>query len=101
MCDLNYFIWWGEGGAEEEETPEDAEARDVELAKQEFGVVDFNDESYLNNFFMTNNDFEAGNKIDQLEQWQSSIKRGLRVLVFAWCNNRESPGPQAQHTNSS
>lgn len=68
--------------AEDDADPEDAEARDVELAKREFGVVDFGDEPWLNNFFMTNNDFEAGNKIDQLEQWQSSIKRGLRGAVL-------------------
>jgi hypothetical protein len=68
--------------ADDNVDPEDVEARDVEMAKREFGVVDFGDESWLNNFFMTNNDFEAGNKIDQLEQWQSSIKRGLRGAVL-------------------
>jgi hypothetical protein len=68
--------------SEEEEEPETAEARDVEMAKREFGVVEFNDENWLNLFFMSNNDFEAGNKIDVLEQWQSSIKRGLRGAVL-------------------
>jgi len=67
---------------EDDADPEDAEARDVDMAKREFGVQDFGDESWLNNFFMSNNDFEAGNKIDQLEQWQSSIKRGLRGAVL-------------------
>eukprot|EP00543_Licmophora_paradoxa_P001814 CAMPEP_0202452480 /NCGR_PEP_ID=MMETSP1360-20130828/10686_1 /ASSEMBLY_ACC=CAM_ASM_000848 /TAXON_ID=515479 /ORGANISM="Licmophora paradoxa, Strain CCMP2313" /LENGTH=711 /DNA_ID=CAMNT_0049071317 /DNA_START=6 /DNA_END=2141 /DNA_ORIENTATION=+ len=58
------------------------EERDIEMAKEEFGLVEFSEEKYLNNFFQTNNDFEAGNKIDVLEQWQSSIKRGLRGAVL-------------------
>lgn len=68
--------------SEQHEEPETAEARDVESAKREFGLLDFSDEDWLNTFFMTNNDFESGNKIDQLEQWQSSIKRGLRGAVL-------------------
>lgn len=68
--------------SEVEEEPETAEARDVEVAKREFGLLDFNDENWLNSFFTSNNDFESGNKIDQLEQWQSSIKRGLRGAVL-------------------
>mmetsp|Transcript_21809 Transcript_21809/g.33138 ORF Transcript_21809/g.33138 Transcript_21809/m.33138 type:complete len:793 (+) Transcript_21809:49-2427(+) len=68
--------------AEEDDEPEDAETLFIEQAKKEFGVIDFHDDNWLNNFFMNNSDFDAGNKIDQLEQWQSSIKRGLRGAVL-------------------
>lgn len=68
--------------AEEDDEAEDAETLFIEQAKKEFGVIDFHDDKWLNNFFVNNSDFDAGNKIDQLEQWQSSIKRGLRGAVL-------------------
>jgi hypothetical protein len=67
---------------EDDDDQDNLEAKHIELAKREFGHLDFNDENWLNAFFTSNNDFEAGNKIDQLEQWQASIKRGLRGAVL-------------------
>mmetsp|Transcript_4471 Transcript_4471/g.5179 ORF Transcript_4471/g.5179 Transcript_4471/m.5179 type:complete len:813 (-) Transcript_4471:64-2502(-) len=67
---------------DEDEDAEDIESQYVEEAKREFGISDFRDDIWLNNFFMNNNDFDSGTKIDQLEQWQASIKRGLRGAVL-------------------
>jgi hypothetical protein len=69
-------------GADEDDELEEAEAKDMEMAKREFGIIEFDDDEWLNRFFTANNDFEAGTKIDQLEQWQASIKRGLRGAVL-------------------
>ena len=68
------------GNTQEEDMEEDTE--DIEVATQEFGVVEFSDDEWISEFFCTNNDFEAGAKIDLLEQWQASIKRGLRGAVL-------------------
>lgn len=56
--------------------------RDTDKAKNTFGVSDFSEEKYLNDFFQTKMDFDAGATIDELQQWQDSIKQGLRGAVL-------------------
>lgn len=70
------------GRDDADDAADELEKKDIEMAKQEFGIVEFSDDDWVNDFFAENNDFEAGTKIDQLEQWQASIKRGLRGAVL-------------------
>ena len=66
----------------DEDMEEKMQEKEMEIASKEFGVVDFQDDYWINDFFSSNNDFQAGAKIDELEQWQTNIKRGLRGAVL-------------------
>jgi hypothetical protein len=69
-------------GNSDDDMEEKMQQQEMEMASREFGVIDFQEEEWINDFFSTNNDFQAGAKIDELEQWQSNIKRGLRGAVL-------------------
>jgi hypothetical protein len=69
-------------GVSDDDMEEKMQEKEMEMASREFGVVDFQDDEWINEFFSANNDFQAGAKIDELEQWQSNIKRGLRGAVL-------------------
>jgi hypothetical protein len=59
----------------------DSEDDGMEQALLEFGVEDFSEEKWLDNFFARNNDFDAPAKCRDLEEWQSNIKSGLKGAV--------------------
>jgi len=68
--------------APDDDAEEIMQEKEMEVACKEFAVVDFHDDDWISEFFSTNNDFQAGAKIDELEQWQANIKRGLRGAVL-------------------
>ena len=55
---------------------------DASRATEEFGRPDFSDELWVDNFFRNNLDFDAPTKCRLLENWQASIKRGLKDSVL-------------------
>ena len=55
---------------------------DANRATEEFGRADFSDEVWVDNFFRNNLDFDAPTKCRLLENWQASIKRGLKDSVL-------------------
>ena len=55
---------------------------DASRATEEFGVLDFSAEDWVDQFFVSNNDFDAPTKCRKMEQWQASIKRGLKGAVL-------------------
>jgi hypothetical protein len=55
---------------------------DANRATEEFGRPDFSDEEWVDNFFRNNLDFDAPTKCRLLENWQASIKRGLKDSVL-------------------
>mmetsp|Transcript_54111 Transcript_54111/g.80741 ORF Transcript_54111/g.80741 Transcript_54111/m.80741 type:complete len:821 (-) Transcript_54111:68-2530(-) len=64
------------------EAAENEEEQEIEQACKEFGVSGFEDEGWIDRYFATNNDLQATAKIDELEQWQVSIKKGVRGAVL-------------------
>jgi len=55
---------------------------DANRATEEFGRPDFSDEMWVDKFFRDNLDFDAPTKCRLLENWQASIKRGLKDSVL-------------------
>lgn len=55
---------------------------DATRATEEFGRPDFSDEIWVDDFFRNNLDFDAPTKCRLLENWQASIKRGLKDSVL-------------------
>ena len=57
---------------------------DAELAQAvvEFGVAEFDEKEWLNHYFTMNNNVDAGTKCDQMEKWQTEMKRDLKGAVL-------------------
>ena len=59
------------------------EQRDVERVLTEFGnLTSFNETNYVNTLFETQYEYESPVQTSQLEQWQESIRKGLRGAVL-------------------
>ena len=59
-------------------------SNDEELAAAvvEFGVPDFAEQEWLDDYFQVKNDFDAPAKCRQMEQWQSEMKKSLKGAVL-------------------
>lgn len=54
---------------------------DTGKAIKEFGIANFEERQWMDKFFQKHNDFDAPTQCRLLEQWHSSIKKGLKGAV--------------------
>ena len=59
-------------------------SNDEELAGAvvEFGVPDFVEQAWMDEYFQVHNDFDAPGKCRQMEQWQTEMKKSLKGAVL-------------------
>lgn len=55
---------------------------DLAAAVVEFGVADFSEQVWMDDYFQVKNDFDAPGKCRQMEQWQTEMKKSLKGAVL-------------------
>ena len=61
---------------------ESSDNPELSNAIKEFGYTSFNEQDWMNNFFETNNDFDAPTKCRHMEHLQADIKKHLKGTVL-------------------
>jgi hypothetical protein len=60
----------------------DSQENIVQEAVHEFGKHTFLEKNWIDTFYENHNDFDAQQRVRQLEQWQEAIKKGLKGAVL-------------------
>jgi hypothetical protein len=60
----------------------DGEENVIQEALQEFGKNNFVEKTWIDNYFETHNEVDAASRCRQMENWQDSIKKGLKNAVL-------------------
>ena len=55
---------------------------DLAAAVVEFGISDFSEKIWMDEYFQVHNDFDAPSKCRQMEQWQTEMKKSLKGAVL-------------------